>query len=66
MKTTFKRWRLTSTSNIHIDNSTIIKELEQERTYKYLGVNEGDWRHSARSNEREDTKGVLPFSDTLG
>ena len=37
-----KRGKLVKTSNIIIDNQTIIKELEQEKSYKYLGVNEGD------------------------
>ena len=38
-KATFERGQLTSTSNIHIDDAVTIKELAQERTYEYLGVN---------------------------
>ena len=36
------RGKLTETSDIQIDLNTGIKELDQEGTYKYLGVNEGD------------------------
>ena len=55
-KATFKRRRLTSASNIHIDNSTTIKELEQEITYKYLGVNEGDGIQHAAMKEKIQTE----------
>ena len=39
---TFKKGQFTTTENIHIDLDTSIQKLEQEGTYKYLGVNEGD------------------------
>ena len=48
---TFKRRRLTSNSNIHIDNSTNFK-LEQEKTYNYLGVNEGNGIQHAVMKEK--------------
>ena len=48
---TFKRRRLTSNSNIHIDNSTNFK-LEQEKTYNYLGVNEGNGIQHAAMKEK--------------
>lgn len=51
-KATLKRDRLTITSNIHIDNSVTIKELEQERTYTYLGVNEGDGIQHGATKEK--------------
>ena len=51
-KATSKRGRLASTSNIHIDNSATIKELEQEGTYKYLGVNQGDGIQHAATKEK--------------
>ena len=38
-KATFKRGKLTKTSDIQIDLDTCIKELDQEGTYKKLGVN---------------------------
>ena len=47
-KATFKRGKLTKTTNTDLDTSTTIKEIDQEGTYKYLGVNEGDGiQHSA-------------------
>ena len=41
-KATFKRGKLCSTSNIVLDVNTTIKQLNQEETYKYLGVHEGE------------------------
>ena len=41
-KATFTRGKLKSTSSIVIDIDTRIKELDQEETYKYLGIEEGD------------------------
>ena len=39
---TFKRCGLADTSNIELNVNTIIQDLDQEGTYKYLGVSEGD------------------------
>ena len=48
VKAIFKRGRLTKTTDLHLDVDTVIEILEQESTYKYLGVNEGDGiQHSA-------------------
>ena len=41
-KATFKRGKLTETSSIETDEATSIKEIDQEGSYKYLGMNEGD------------------------
>ena len=41
-KASFKNGRLAKSSNIMLDNNTVIQELEQEGTYKYLGISEGD------------------------
>ena len=41
-KATFKRGKLTETSSIEINEATSIQEIDQEGTYKYLGINEGD------------------------
>ena len=41
-KATFKRGKLVNSENIVIDINTNVQDLEQEGTYKYLGVNEGD------------------------
>ena len=41
-KTTFKHGKLESADNVVLDDESVINELKQEGTYKYLGVNEGD------------------------
>ena len=41
-RATFNRGQLTKTTSINLDINTVIKEVEQEGTYKYRGVNEGD------------------------
>ncbi len=51
-KATFKRRRLTQTTSIDLDIDTAIKEIEQEGTYKYLGVNEGDGIQHATMMEK--------------
>ena len=49
-KATFKRGKLTKTSDLHIDTS--IRELDQEEAYKYLGINEGDGIQHASMKEK--------------
>ena len=44
--------KLTQTADITVDTNTIIKELEQEGTYKYLGINEGDGIQHATMKEQ--------------
>ena len=51
-KTAFKKGKLTTTENIQIDLDTTIQQLEQEGTYKYLGVNEGDGIQHAKMKEK--------------
>ena len=51
-KATFKKGKLTTTENIQIDLDTTIQQLEQEGTYKYLGVNEGDGIQHAKMKEK--------------
>ena len=41
-KATFFRGKLLKAKNITLDTITIIKDLEPEENYKYLGVTEGD------------------------
>ena len=41
-KATFKKGKLTSTENINLGLDTVIQDLEQDSTCKYLGINEGD------------------------
>ena len=52
-KASFKGGKLVKTSNIIIDNKTIIKKLEQEKSYKYLGVNEGDGIQHAKMKKHK-------------
>lgn len=51
-KATFKRGKLVRTKNIVLDDDSVIKELDQEGTYKYLGVNEGDGIQHAKMKEK--------------
>ena len=51
-KATFKRGKLQETDNINLDEKTMIKDLEQEGVYKYLGVNEGDGIQHASMKEK--------------
>ena len=41
-KATFKRGKLTETSDLQLDTDPCIRELDQEGVYNYLGINEGD------------------------
>ena len=47
-----QKGKLTTTENIQIDLDTTIQQLEQEGTYKYLGVNEGDGIRHAKMKEK--------------
>ena len=51
-KATFKKGRLADSSNIELDVNTIIHDLEQEGTYKYLGVSEGDGVQHSQTKEK--------------
>ena len=51
-KATFKRGRLADSSNIELDVNTIIQNLGQEGTYKYLGVSEGDQVQHSQMKEK--------------
>ena len=42
MKVTFIRRRLTSVSDMKLDESTSMKELDQQETNKYLGKDKGN------------------------
>ena len=39
-KTTFKRCKLEKSDHVRLDKETMIKDLEQEKIYKYFGVDE--------------------------
>ena len=51
-KATFKRGKLTQTTSLELDRSTIIKDPEQEELYKYLGVNESDGIQHSQMKEK--------------
>ena len=51
-KATFIRGKLKSTSSIVLDIDTKIKELDQEETYKYLGIEEGDGIQHGKLKEK--------------
>ena len=51
-KATFKRGKLAKNENIELDVGTTIQDLEQEGTYKYLGLNEGDGIQHAKMKEK--------------
>ena len=37
-KATFKRGKLEKSDHVRLDEETMIKDLEQEKVYKYLGI----------------------------
>ena len=39
-KATFKRGKLEKSDHVRLDEETMIKDLEQEKVYKYLGIDE--------------------------
>ena len=51
-KATFKRGKLVTSENIELSDDTIIKQLDQEGTNKYLGVNEGDGVQHSKMKEK--------------
>ena len=51
-KATFIRGRLTKSQNIQLDRKTEIKDLEQEETYKYLGVDESNGIQHPKMREK--------------
>ena len=51
-KATFIKSKLTKTSNVVLNQDTAIKELDQEGTYKYLGINEGDGIQHSKMKEK--------------
>ena len=51
-KASFKKGKLASTGNIIIEEYTAIDELNQEGTYKYLGVDESDGIQHSKMKEK--------------
>ena len=48
----FKRGKLAKTTSIVLDEETTIKELQQEDSYKYLGINEAEGIQHAKMKEK--------------
>ena len=51
-KASFKKGKLISTGNIELDRETTINELDQDRGYKYLGVDESDGIQHTKMKEK--------------
>ena len=51
-KATFIKGKLTKTSNIVLNEDITVKEMDQEGTYKYLGINEGDGIQQSKMKEK--------------
>jgi hypothetical protein len=51
-KITFKRGKLTQSQNLVIDINREIQELEQGKTYRYLGIEEGEGIQHQQMKER--------------
>ena len=51
-KVTLNRGRLTSMREIKLNEDTSIRELGQEETYKYLGIDKGDGIQHAKMKEK--------------
>ena len=51
-KATFKRGRLADSSNIELDLNTVIQDLEQEGTSKYLEISKGDGIEHSQMKEK--------------
>ena len=51
-KATFIKGKLTKISNIVLNQDAAIQELDQEGTYKQLGINEGDGKQYSKKKEK--------------
>ena len=51
-KASFKKGKLTKTTNVKLDDTCVIQELAQEGTYKYLGIDEGNGIKHAATKEK--------------
>ena len=59
-KVAFKRGKLTKRNEVTLNNDTVVKNLEQKQTCKYLGINEGqgiqlpDMNKKIRKNAKKE------------
>ena len=51
-KATFKRGKLEKFDHVRLDEETMIKDLEQEKVYKYLGIDESSGIQHATMNQK--------------
>ena len=51
-KVSFKRGKLTRSLSLELDTDTVIKDLDQEEYYKYLGVNKSDRIEHSQMKEK--------------
>ena len=51
-KTTFKRGKLEKSDHVRLEEETMIKDLEQEKVYKYLSVDESSGIQHARMKQK--------------
>ena len=55
-KATFKRGKLENSDHVWLDEETMIKDLEQEKVYKYLGVDESSGIQHATMKQKLEKK----------
>ena len=55
-KATFKRGILEKSDHVRLDEETMIKDLEQEKVYKYLGVDESSGIQHATMKQKLEKK----------
>ena len=51
-KATFKRGKLKNSDHVRLEEETIIKDLEQEKVFKYPGVDESSEIQQAKMKQR--------------
>ena len=51
-KATFKRGKLINAENTQLDLNSTIQDLEQDGSYKYHGINEGDGIEHAKMKRK--------------
>ena len=53
-KATFKHGKIVKSTNIVLNDNTVIRELDQESKHKYLGVNESNDMYITLYHERKN------------
>ena len=55
-KATFMRGKLENSDHVRLDEETMIKDMKQEKVYKYLGVDESCGIQHATMKQKLETK----------